>query len=114
MTPQDFAYWLQGFFELSNPTVLTSDQIEVIRKHLNLVFEDRTGCSTQRPTQRQQPDVTGGVIINDWDNPRRHEFWERTLCSLQTFNVSGSAGLRDPNHPSNVDLVKGIRSFMTC
>lgn len=95
MNERDFCYWLQGFFENANPTVLTNDQIETIRKHLNLVFEDRTGCSIQRPAlQGQQPDVRGGTIINDWDNPRRHEFWEkynRTLCA--SFAPSGSVSI---------------------
>lgn len=38
MTSRDFAYWLQGFFEVSNPKEMTSEQIDMVRKHLNLVF----------------------------------------------------------------------------
>lgn len=39
MTSRDFAYFLQGFFELSNPKFLTVDQLELIKKHLALVFK---------------------------------------------------------------------------
>lgn len=38
MTSINFAYWLQGFFEIQNPTEITTSQIEMIKKHLNLVF----------------------------------------------------------------------------
>lgn len=38
MTSRDFAYWLQGFFEIQNPIELTTPQIEMIKAHLNLVF----------------------------------------------------------------------------
>lgn len=38
MTSRDFAFWLQGFFEISDPQKLTAEQCNMIRKHLNLVF----------------------------------------------------------------------------
>ncbi len=39
MTSRDFVYWLQGFFEISGATAITSEQAEVIKNHLNLVFK---------------------------------------------------------------------------
>jgi len=39
MTSRDFAYWLQGFFEISGCTEITAEQTEQIKKHLNLVFK---------------------------------------------------------------------------
>lgn len=43
MKPDQFCYWLQGFFEVSENSdnkeiILTQKQINVIRAHLNLVF----------------------------------------------------------------------------
>lgn len=39
MTSKDFAYWLQGFFELSDPNApLTKTQVQTIKNHLELVF----------------------------------------------------------------------------
>jgi hypothetical protein len=38
MTSRDFAYWLQGFFEISNPETITAEQTQMIQKHLALVF----------------------------------------------------------------------------
>ena len=39
MTSRDFAYWLQGFFEISDATELTTRQVLLIKAHLNLVFK---------------------------------------------------------------------------
>ena len=39
MYSQDFAYWLQGYFEISGAKELNEEQIEVIKNHLNLVFK---------------------------------------------------------------------------
>ncbi len=43
MTPTNFCYWLQGFFEVtenseSKEIKLSQKQIDIIRAHLNLVF----------------------------------------------------------------------------
>jgi hypothetical protein len=39
MTSRDFAYWLQGFFEIQNPTTLNQEQLTMIQAQLNLVFK---------------------------------------------------------------------------
>lgn len=39
MTSRDFAYWLQGFFEIAKPEALTTEQTKMIKAHLNLVFK---------------------------------------------------------------------------
>jgi hypothetical protein len=43
MTSQQFAFWLQGFFEISNEDTnytgeLNRKQVQMIEKHLSLVF----------------------------------------------------------------------------
>jgi hypothetical protein len=42
MSPQDFCYWLQGFMEVSDPKSIDEKQLEVIKKHLALVFTNVT------------------------------------------------------------------------
>ena len=39
MTSRDFCYWLQGHLELTDNVGLTQLQVEIIKKHLALVFE---------------------------------------------------------------------------
>lgn len=44
MQSRDFVYWLQGYFEITDatsnraPEGLTEGQVEMIKKHLSLVF----------------------------------------------------------------------------
>ncbi len=43
MNAQDFCFWLQGHFELvENQDHLSIKQVQVIKAHLNLVFEQQT------------------------------------------------------------------------
>jgi hypothetical protein len=42
MTPRDFCYWLQGYFEISGADSLNEKNIEVIKNHLQLVFKKET------------------------------------------------------------------------
>lgn len=35
---RDFAYWLQGFFEINNPHELTAEQTKIIKMHLQSCF----------------------------------------------------------------------------
>lgn len=42
MTPRDFCYWLQGYFEIGgqeHDVELSADRLAIINKHLQLVFE---------------------------------------------------------------------------
>lgn len=38
MKSRDFAFWLQGFFEISGTENITPEQAKIIKKHLDLVF----------------------------------------------------------------------------
>jgi len=40
MTTTNFAYWLQGFFEVAKPEEITPEQLKMIKAHLRLVFRD--------------------------------------------------------------------------
>jgi len=38
MTPRDFVYWLQGFMEINEPKSINVEQTKMIKRHLDLVF----------------------------------------------------------------------------
>jgi hypothetical protein len=42
MNELQFCYWLQGYFELGQASGLNSDQVQVIKDHLQLVFKKET------------------------------------------------------------------------
>lgn len=39
MTSRDFVYWLQGYFEISEPKEINEKETNMIKKHLALVFK---------------------------------------------------------------------------
>lgn len=54
MKPEEFCYWLHGYFELANADrepldfiTLTPMQTEMIQKHLNSVFTEKIMITTQ-------------------------------------------------------------------
>jgi hypothetical protein len=42
MTPENFAYWLQGYLELSATKDLTPAQVMIVKDHLALVLNKKT------------------------------------------------------------------------
>lgn len=54
MTSRDFAFWLQGFFEISQAEKISADQVVQIKKHLNLVFKHEIDPSMGGPEHQQE------------------------------------------------------------
>jgi hypothetical protein len=52
MTPEQFAYWLQGFVELNGDNLPTEEQWQAVREHLATVFKKITPyyLNTNPPT----------------------------------------------------------------
>lgn len=68
MTSRDFAFWLQGFFEISNVESITKEQTEVIKNHLNLVFKHEIDPSMGNPEHQaelNQIHTPNPTFIND-------------------------------------------------
>jgi len=42
MTPEQFCYWLQGFFEISDPAQIDAKKTKEIKNHLALVMKKET------------------------------------------------------------------------
>lgn len=55
MTGRDFAYWLQGYFEIASagneaaPVSLAVPQVDIIKRHLALVFKHEIDPSAGPP-----------------------------------------------------------------
>lgn len=56
MSEQSFSYWLQGFFELAKPESITSEQVTIIKNHINLVKK----CWEPRKPQTSADGPDGG------------------------------------------------------
>jgi len=72
MTSRDFAYWLQGFFEVANPETITKEQTLMIKNHLNLVFyhEIDPSYTADKKKQSEMNEIHLGKV--DKSNPPSH------------------------------------------
>jgi hypothetical protein len=55
MTPEQFAYWLQGFVELTETRQFSEQQTQIIKDHLKLVFDKRTPTYPSNPVPKTYP-----------------------------------------------------------
>lgn len=62
MTSVQFAYWLQGLFELSNPKTLDEKQTDLIKRHLNMVFLHDIDPSMGSPEHQKKLNELHGEI----------------------------------------------------
>lgn len=58
MTTEQFAYWLQGYFEIENPKSLNEEQTQVIKDHLDLVFTKVTPKREKSSNRNLNPLLT--------------------------------------------------------
>lgn len=63
MTEKDFAYWLQGFFEISDAKSLGERETQIIKEHLQLVFTKVTPDHTSE----------GEMILDDKKKQKPHK-----------------------------------------
>lgn len=59
MQSRDFCYWLQGFFEVSeleHGKQLTPAQVDIVRRHLNMVFKHEIDPSFGGPEKQSALD----------------------------------------------------------
>lgn len=63
MTSRDFCFWLQGFIEVSEPLTITGAQLDIVKKHLALVFKHEIDPSMgPQKTQDDLNKIHGAVI----------------------------------------------------
>lgn len=78
MTQRDFVYWLQGYFEMLDPSgtapmPLGIEQVRVLRQHLQLVFKHEAA-----PPQKVQ------FVPPYHDEGLRQLDWQRKLQEMGT------------------------------
>ena len=132
MTTEQFAYWLKGFMEIQNPDTLDKDQLQIIKDHLDLVFNKVTpvrtpvsapsGSKPWTPTPiPSTPSTYPGLFPKTYPdpivNPSPSNPWDQgptiycstgdtttPLCSIEDF----SSMLKGPAvEPASEDYKKG-------
>ena len=68
MSPENFAYWLQGYFEIGKSEELTKEQVQEIKNHLKLVLLKLTPSVTIQPESVKIDSKFWGDIRKQVDN----------------------------------------------
>ena len=85
MTPENFVYWLQGYFELkrANGEDISDPFLRTIEDHLKLVFEKETPDRTKSNEDliKETPDRTKSNedLIKEFQEKIRERFPEKEL-----------------------------------
>jgi hypothetical protein len=52
MTPTEFCYWLQGYFELTDEKEMDESKVDSVKRHLSLVFAHSIDPKAGGPEQQ--------------------------------------------------------------
>lgn len=79
MTPEQFCYWLHGYFEIQNPDFMTEKQVLEVKSHLDKVFNNPI-------VQWAMPDDYQIKIQPEWPNFGKisYTYWDSTLQEMVT------------------------------
>lgn len=66
MTPENFCYWLQGVFEVTDAKTLTEAQVQIIKNHLTLVFDKKTPNVQHTPYKPAIPPLPPNAPLVDF------------------------------------------------
>ena len=92
MQSRDFAFWLNGFFELGGGADgLTKEQVELIKTHLALVFEHDTSVNRGVGTHPAPNKVVPNEVV-----PK--PFWGELTYQPKPYSPQEDPTFR-PNHP---------------
>ncbi len=69
MKATEFCYWLQGMFELAEPTTLDEKQTDLIRRHLAMAFQHDID---KRPSPEEQIKLNETHSGNPVGTPGHH------------------------------------------
>lgn len=65
MNYEQFAWWLHGLLEIGNPTTLDERQVQIIKDHLNLMFNKVTPNRYVKMTDIPSPSVTFDIYYDE-------------------------------------------------
>jgi hypothetical protein len=81
ITPENFCFWIQGYFEINGPSnELTPIQVQIIKDHLALVFKKETPV---RVTQYRDSAKEMGLQYKDGIDPM---FYNKDWNPITGFN----------------------------
>lgn len=88
MTPENFAYWLKGFIEISETKTLNEKQTQIIKDHLDLVFNKVTPTyDTISETQENKENVKEDNIVIEKVSKRKKNSFQDILDNCEHTEI---------------------------
>lgn len=112
MEPLQFAYWLQGYFEVAEPNTLGEKEIHIIRQHLDLVFNKVTEGYTLSPTTFTNEASCGIFYLPEMDcdeEPLASESLELNTYRYSALNADGWTIWGTIDAVSDIDAIQKLR-----
>jgi len=72
MTTTEFCYWLQGFMETADPKSINETQTQIIKDHLDLVFNKVTPDRKEVKENKEEKLEKDNNLL--WDYLQKHQF----------------------------------------
>lgn len=95
MNSEQFVFWLQGFFELTDSNNLSPNQVKMIKEHLGLVFNKVTPplekSQTPPPLPKKEEPKNEGLFCK--------KDFEQIFKDLEKVFTDSDFEWRDPRHP---------------
>ena len=101
MTPEQFVYWLQGFFEISEARKLDEKQVLIVKDHLKEVFNKKTpnrasnnpneflvNLKESEETFKVNPNIEPGIPFIESPNPSFSPFTVPTITCTSGTEIS--------------------------
>jgi len=85
MTSRDFAYWLQGFFEISEADSISTTQTDMIKRHLNLVFKHEIDPSMGDEKHQEELNQIHFPVTEE----EAVQKWGKKPSAKHQFNIHG-------------------------
>jgi hypothetical protein len=94
MTPENFAYWLQGFVELTQGQTPNPAQWKSIQEHLGEVFKKVTPPVGVEQKITAPADADWDKFFRDWRVQRPNDFaqWPYTVTCTSGYAQSDTKG----------------------
>lgn len=87
MTTENFTYWLKGFFEISDSNNLTEKQVQIIKDHLDLVFNKVTPDRAHKEGKEIKIEKEiSNKEVNPWGIQNENNTWKGIQNSIKKKN----------------------------
>lgn len=101
MKYSEFCHWLNGFFELNEPKTINEPQVELIKKHIEMVMVHEQGAVPFCSFLKGYLKISGVKEINEEQTQLIKDELNATFKNGFTLSTSNEKPSKIPGFPNN-------------